>query len=229
MTTKKPQVALLIDADNISPKLASASIKQAKLYGDVIIRFACGTEEKLKGWEKPIEQYRFTTEKAHKGDNVADMMIAREALNLVIDSPEIDVFCVVANDKHFVIHSQLIKLGKKRVIPIGTEDSGKSIKELPEFVELKPEKKSSQKPKTIQQQKPSKLKKIDDFIKLLKKAFAHAKQEWLDLARLGNILKVVDTTFKAKDYGNAKLKKLLKKMSAFVEFSADEKQVKLKV
>ena len=232
MTNKnKSQVTLLIDADNISPQWAKTIMQIAESYGTVVFRYICGTKKHLQGWSNAIEEHKFEQEEAPTGKNSTDKLIVAKATHIAASYDKTAVFCFATHDKHFAIAAQLVKQWGNRVISIGKKHTAKSLKNACEFVELKPIKKTSPQVKKVkaipQVQKSSKLKKVDELLQLLKKAFVHAGQEWLELAKLGNILKKVDATFKAKDYGSAKLSKLLK-MSEFVELSPDGKQVKLK-
>jgi|GEM_PF-3154323 len=231
-TKNKPQVIVFIDADNMSAKWVKTIMEIAESCGYVVTYYVCGTKKHLKGWYKAIENYGFEYEEAPTGKNSTDKLIAAKVTRITASYDKTAVFCFATHDKHFAKLAQLVKQWGNQVISIGKKHTAKALKQASEFVELKPIKKTLPQPKIIKAtprpQKSSRLKKVDELLRLLKKAFAHACQEWLDLAKLGNILKTVDTSFKAKDYGSAKLSKLLKMVSEFVEFDADGKKVKLK-
>jgi len=205
MTTQKPQVALFIDADNMSAKWIKTIVEIAESLGRVVIRFICGKENHLKGWRKreAIKTYQFNVKVAPNGKNKADKLIEDESDRIAKSHPEIDIFCFATHDKHFAKSARNAKHLGKRVINIGKKHTSQLLREVCEFMAL-------------------------DFVLLLKKAFAHTKQESINLAKLGNVFKELDDTYKVKDYGSSQLNKLLKKLPAFVEFSADGKEVKLK-
>ena len=102
---QSPRLAVLIDADNASSKIADrlfeeiATIGQAsarRIYGD----FASG---RLKGWEEqltkhaivPHQQFAYTT-----GKNASDITLVIDAMDLLY-SDRFAGFCLVSSDSDF--------------------------------------------------------------------------------------------------------------------------------
>lgn len=228
MSSNKPKVAMLVDADNISPKYISQIHEKAKACGELVLWYVCGTENHLKGWREHSQAYGFTVHEVPVGENSTDKYIVRECAVMGVFNSKIDAFCLVTNDKHFVKACEMLKQWQKRVIVIGKKHAAKSLKKVAEFVEI-PTTKTSPKPaspkKTVKIQTSPTNQSLEIFKEVLKKAFAIINKEWIDLAKLGQALKQVDSSFHVKDYGSS-LKKALKKLQGFIEWDADK--VKLK-
>jgi uncharacterized protein (TIGR00288 family) len=98
-------LALLIDADNISHTAISAIIAELSTYGTANIRRAYGdwTAGNMKGWReklhefavKPVQQFSYT-----KGKNATDMALVIDALELLYTQKP-DTICIVSSDGDF--------------------------------------------------------------------------------------------------------------------------------
>lgn len=210
MTSKKTKIAVLVDADNISHAWADTIIEKTTLSGEIVIRYACGTRKHLGGrWRKKIEEHKFTEKKAPEIENGADILIVREAMDIMLKRSEIDIFCLVSNDTHFAKVPQILRQWSKKVLIMGTENAATLLKNDSEFILLENEivTKPPQKPK-----KTKKLKSIAQFHTLLEKAFKAVDQESIALNTLGKTLKNIDSTYKPQIYGSSSLSKLLKKL-----------------
>ena len=105
MTTGKPRVALLIDADNSPSSKIGVILNELSTIGETNIRRAYGNWKKneLKGWEeqlhehaiRPMQQFDYS-----KGKNASDMAMVIDALDLLYtDRPE--AFGIVSSDADF--------------------------------------------------------------------------------------------------------------------------------
>ncbi len=105
MTSGKPRVALLIDADNSPASKIGLILNELSTQGETNIRRAYGNWKKneLKGWEeqlhehaiRPMQQFDYT-----KGKNASDMAMVIDALDLLYtDRP--DAFGIVSSDADF--------------------------------------------------------------------------------------------------------------------------------
>lgn len=105
MTTGKPRVALLIDADNSPASKIGLILNELSTFGETNVRRAYGNWKKneLKGWEeqlhdhaiRPMQQFDYS-----KGKNASDMAMVIDALDLLYtDKP--DAFGIVSSDSDF--------------------------------------------------------------------------------------------------------------------------------
>ncbi|MFT4045516.1 MAG: NYN domain-containing protein [Solimonas sp.] len=101
--TKK--LAVLIDADNTQPAIATALLAEIAKYGVANVKRVYGdwTTDNLKGWKKvlvdlaiqPIQQFSYTT-----GKNATDSRMIIDAMDLLY-SDRFDGFCLVSSDSDF--------------------------------------------------------------------------------------------------------------------------------
>jgi uncharacterized LabA/DUF88 family protein len=99
------RLAVLIDADNAQPSVASELMTEIGRYGTATVRRAYGdwTTPNLTGWKEylhtlaiqPIQQFRLTT-----GKNATDSAMIIDAMDL-LHSNRIDGFCLVSSDSDF--------------------------------------------------------------------------------------------------------------------------------
>ncbi len=98
-------LALLIDADNVSHTAIAGIIAELAKYGTANIRRAYGdwTAGNMKGWReklhefaiRPIQQFSYT-----KGKNATDMALVIDALELLY-TQKLDAFCIASSDADF--------------------------------------------------------------------------------------------------------------------------------
>jgi hypothetical protein len=99
------RLAVLIDAENISPGIAAKLMAEVSLCGKPTVRRAYGdwTKSDLAGWTKhihrlaivPIQQFRLTV-----GKSVTDAALIVDAMDL-LHSGCVDGFCLVSSDSDF--------------------------------------------------------------------------------------------------------------------------------
>ncbi|KAK3658496.1 hypothetical protein LTR56_001907 [Elasticomyces elasticus] len=105
MTEKPGNLALLIDADNVSPKIIVGLLAEIANYGTVSVRRIYGdwTQPNLKGWKNclldhsilPIQQFAYTT---HKNSTDGGMII--DAMDLLYTN-RFSGFCIASSDSDF--------------------------------------------------------------------------------------------------------------------------------
>ncbi|MDY6938886.1 MAG: NYN domain-containing protein [Cyanobacteriota bacterium] len=98
-------LAVLIDADNISSKLISALLEEISKYGTANVKRIYGdwTSSHLKGWKErlhefaiqPIQQYSYTS-----GKNATDSALIIDAMDLLY-TDNFDGFCIVSSDSDY--------------------------------------------------------------------------------------------------------------------------------
>ena len=119
------RIALLIDADNISPKYLSIILNEAKTYGTVSIRRIYGdwTDGGKKSWKDqlldnsiiPIQQYTYTT-----GKNSSDSAMIIDAMDILY-SGSVDGFIIVSSDSDFT--RLAVRLREAGMLVIGMGES----------------------------------------------------------------------------------------------------------
>lgn len=115
-------IALLIDADNISPKYVKSVFDELNSYGTVSIRRIYGNWKKKQGWNEellleysiqPIQQFDYT-----KGKNATDMAMTIDAMD-VLYLNQADIFCIISSDSDFTKLAMRLRESQKYVIGMG--------------------------------------------------------------------------------------------------------------
>ncbi|MGE0003294.1 MAG: NYN domain-containing protein [Candidatus Izemoplasmatales bacterium] len=105
MDIESKSIALLIDAENISPKYIEIIIDEANKYGKINYRRVYGdwTTPQLNPWKQrisefgltPVQQYAYTS-----GKNSSDFTLIIDAMDILY-SGKVNSFCIVSSDSDF--------------------------------------------------------------------------------------------------------------------------------
>src|SRR5947209_10266766 len=97
--------AVLIDADNTSPRIAAGLFEEIAKFGEASVRRIYGdfSGTRLKSWAEilqkyaidPYQQFAYTT-----GKNASDIALVIDAMDL-LHSGRFDGFCLVSSDSDF--------------------------------------------------------------------------------------------------------------------------------
>src|SRR5262245_6492575 len=100
-----PRFAVLIDADNTSPRIAEGLIEEVVKFGEASVRRIYGdfSGQRLKSWADvlqkyaidPYQQFSYTT-----GKNASDIALVIDAMDL-LHSGRFNGFCLVSSDSDF--------------------------------------------------------------------------------------------------------------------------------
>ena len=99
------RLAILIDADNTSPRIAAGLFEEVAKYGEASVRRIYGdfSGQRLKSWAEilpkyaidPYQQFAYTT-----GKNSTDFALVIDAMDLLY-SGNMDAFAIVSSDSDF--------------------------------------------------------------------------------------------------------------------------------
>lgn len=105
MASKDASLAVLIDGDNVSPKIIVGLMAEIANYGTASVKRIYGdwTSPSLKGWKEcllnhsitPIQQFAYTT-----GKNATDGAMIIDAMDLLY-AGRFSSFCIVSSDSDF--------------------------------------------------------------------------------------------------------------------------------
>ena len=155
-TTSETRLALLIDADNISPSLTGEIFKMASKLGILETRKAYGMNDRFSsesGWSKVCREYNVcqVPQKSNvAGKNVADIALVIDAMDFLHNSSYGGI-CIVSSDSDFTALAKRICEGGKAVYGMGEQKTPKSFRDAcTKFLKLpQPHKKSVDKPKAL--------------------------------------------------------------------------------
>lgn len=132
------KLAILIDADNISPKYVKVILDEAANFGVAACKRIYGdwSDARLKSWKGallnnsiiPIQQYSYTT-----GKNATDSAMIIDAMDLLY-SGNLDGFCIVSSDSDFTRLAARLREAGKLVIGMGESKAlGPFVKACDQF------------------------------------------------------------------------------------------------
>jgi uncharacterized protein (TIGR00288 family) len=218
MTDDSTRLAVLIDADNTSPKLIKEMFEELASYGTITVKRAYGdwTNPHLNGWREillgnaisPQQQFAYTS-----GKNATDSALIIDAMDLLY-SGNVEGFAIVSSDSDFTPLATRLRESGKRVIGVGQRKTPKAFVEACEkFVFLEvltgvdgaTEQVRDDQPRAVQSVLTKALNKVDTD-----------DDDWASLSALGNHLNRTDPSFDSRTYGFTKLGDLVK-AQPFVE------------
>ena len=132
------KLAILIDADNISPKYVKVILDEAATFGVAACKRIYGdwSDVRLKSWKDallnnsiiPIQQYSYTT-----GKNATDSAMIIDAMDLLYGG-NLDGFCIVSSDSDFTRLAARLREAGKLVIGMGESKAlGPFVKACDQF------------------------------------------------------------------------------------------------
>jgi uncharacterized protein (TIGR00288 family) len=216
MTDDSTRLAVLIDADNTSPKLIKEMFDELASYGTITVKRAYGdwTNPHLNGWREvllgnaisPQQQFAYTS-----GKNATDSALIIDAMDLLY-SGHVEGFAIVSSDSDFTPLATRLRESGKRVIGVGQRKTPKAFVEACErFVFL--EVLAREGVATAQAMEPAKDEQPRPIQSVLTKAMNKVNtddEDWASLSALGNHLNRTDPSFDSRNYGFGRLSDLVK-------------------
>lgn len=204
------KLAVLIDADNTSPKVADAVFAEVATIGEASLRRIYGDFSKgqLAGWEKilarhailPTQQFAYTT-----GKNSTDITLVIDAMDL-LHSGRFDGFCLVSSDSDFTRLAARIREQGIDVYGIGQQKTPESFRQAcTRFIfteNLGGEAGSA----------PAAARTARDAVPLIEQAMAQMEEDadgWYHLGEIGQRLGNLYPDFDSRTFGHPKLSELV--------------------
>jgi uncharacterized LabA/DUF88 family protein len=216
------RLAVLIDGDNASPRVATGLFEEIAKHGDVSVRRIYGdfSSPHLKKWAAilarhailPHQQFANTT-----GKNSSDIALVIDAMDL-LHSGRCDGFCLVSSDSDFTRLAARIREQGVQVFGFGEQKTPESFRQAcHRFIYTEnlgvesPSHEASSAATAKPRQSPS---KADP---LLRKVLAQMESEdgWVDMGAFGRRLHSISPDFDERTYGYKKLGDLVRNISAF--------------
>ena len=125
-------IALLIEAENVSPQYIKVIIDELSLYGTPAYKRIYGdwTSTEMSGWKKellennltPIQQFSYT-----QGKNASDSAMIIDAMDILY-TKNCDGFCLVSSDSDFTRLASRLRESRMFVIGMGESKTPTSFK-----------------------------------------------------------------------------------------------------
>ncbi|MCC5887973.1 MAG: NYN domain-containing protein [Gammaproteobacteria bacterium] len=216
------RLAILIDADNVSPTIVDGLVAETAKYGVPTVKRIYGdwTTPSLAGWKDallrfsitPIQQFGYTV-----GKNATDSAMIIDAMDLLY-SGKLDGFCIVSSDSDFTRLASRIRESGLPVYGFGEMKTPKPFVNACDkftYVEILRDPASDA---AASDPRPGDALKGDTaLINLLRGAVDDRANDegWAHLGAVGQYISSQKPDFDSRNYGYAKLSKLIEATSLF--------------
>lgn len=217
---RSPRLAVLIDADNTSPRIADGLFEEIAQVGEASVRRIYGdfSQGRSKGWADilakhaiiPQQQFAYTT-----GKNASDITLVIDAMDL-LHSGRFDGFCLVSSDSDFTRLAARIREQGVDVFGFGEQKTPESFRQAcRRFIyteNLVPDAAANVASATKQALQPANRAKS-----IIKKAILQMETEdgWAPLGAVGTQLANLAPDFDPRTFGCRKLSDLVRETGAF--------------
>jgi uncharacterized LabA/DUF88 family protein len=214
--------AVLIDADNTSPKIVAGLFEEIAKFGEASSRRIYGdfSSPRSKGWADvlqkyaidPYQQFAYTT-----GKNASDIALVIDAMDL-LHSGRFEGFCLVSSDSDFTRLASRLREEGADVYGFGARKTPESFRQAcRRFIyteNLVPEAAASSAGEAAP---PRALQPASAAVAILNKAIAQMETEdgWVGLGVVGRQLANIASDFDPRSYGFRKLSDLVRGTGAF--------------
>ena len=233
--SRSPRLAVLIDADNASPRIADGLFEEIARIGEASVRRIYGdfSGTGLKSWAGllsrhaiiPHQNFAYT-----KGKNASDIALVIDAMDL-LHSGRFDGFCLVSSDSDFTRLAARIREQGVDVYGFGEQKTPESFRQacrrfiytenlLPEA----PAPDRDQTPGSTPLQPPS------AAVPVLRRAISLLEDDdgWVGLSAVGSQLGKLFSDFDSRTFGHARLSDLVKKTGAFEIERTEDKAIRIR-
>jgi len=213
--------AVLIDADNTSPRIAAGLFEEIAKFGEASVRRIYGdfSSTRLRSWADilqkyaidPYQQFAYTT-----GKNASDIALVIDAMDL-LHSERFDGFCLVSSDSDFTRLASRLREEGADVYGFGARKTPESFRQAcRRFIyteNLLPDAPAS----SADPQAAGAVQPTSAAVAILNKAIGQMDTEdgWVALGLVGRRLAAIASDFDPRSYGFRKLSDLVRNTGAF--------------
>lgn len=226
-----PRLAVLIDAENISPRITQRLFEEIATFGEASVRRIYGdfSEERLKGWAQVLADHAIVPQQNFAltvGKNGSDIALVIDAMDL-LHSGRLEGFCLVSSDSDFTRLAGRIREHGLDVFGFGEAKTPKSFRQackrfvftenlLPQPEPAAPV--ASTKAAVGSPAMPTPApRKPAQATAMVRRAIAQLEDEegWVHLGGLGSRLLAMDPEFDPRTNGCDKLTTLIEQAGSF--------------
>ncbi len=234
--TRLRRFAVLIDADNTSPKIVDGLFEEIAKFGEASVRRIYGdfSSPRLKSWADilqkyaidPYQQFAYTS-----GKNASDIALVIDAMDL-LHSGRFDGFCLVSSDSDFTRLASRLREEGADVYGFGAQKTPEAFRQacrrfiytenlLPESMVAAPE----------QDDGPRQALQLPSAaVPILTRAIEQMESEdgWVRLGAVGQRLANIASDFDPRTFGFRKLSDLVRKTGAFEVDQTEGRTVRIR-
>ena len=230
---RAPRLAVLIDADNVTARNASAILDEIASFGEPSVRRVYGdwSSSALTQWKEQARDLGLVMHQQSantKGKNASDIGLVIDAMD-ILHAGKVDGFVLVSSDSDFTRLASRIREDGLQVIGIGEAKTPESLRKVcNRFVLIEnivsgsdtaPQPKPGRAEPAPEPQpvKEAPIKAIPFILDAMKKI--DPDQDDYSLGHLGQAITQLHPDFDPRTYGSARLSDLLRKIGRFEVFS----------
>ena len=219
---RSPRLAVLIDADNTSARIADGLFEEVAKLGEASVRRIYGdfAGTRLKAWTDilakhaiiPHQQFAYVT-----GKNASDIALVIDAMDL-LHSGRLDGFCLVSSDSDFTRLAARIREEGVDVFGFGAQKTPESFRQAcRRFIYTENLLPGAAAPGQDPSPAARPLEPPGNAVQVLKRVIAQIEGEhgWVELGAVGRQLANIAPDFDPRTYGFGKLSDLVRKTGAF--------------
>ena len=228
--------AVLIDADNTSPRIAGGLFEEVAKFGEASVRRIYGdfSSPRLKSWADilqkyaidPYQQFAYTA-----GKNASDIALVIDAMDL-LHSGRFDGFCLVSSDSDFTRLASRLREQGADVYGFGEQKTPESFRQAcRRFIYTENLLPQAQLSASGAARDPNTLRPTDAATPILKNVIGQMDTEdgWVALGQVGQRLATIASDFDPRTYGFRKLSDLVRKTGAFDIDHAEGRTMRIRV
>ena len=233
--TRLRRFAVLIDADNTSPKIVEGLFEEIARFGEASVRRIYGdfSSPRLKSWTEilqkhaidPYQQFAYTT-----GKNASDIALVIDAMDL-LHSGRLDGFCLVSSDSDFTRLASRLREQGADVYGFGAQKTPESFKQACRRFIYTENLIADAQPTGVNRAQSRSLESPSAAVSLLTKAVSQMDSEdgWVNLGSVGKQLANLASDFDVRTYGFGKLSDLVRSTGAFDIDTAEGRNMRIRV
>lgn len=234
VVSKAPRLAVLIDAENASARIAEALFTEIATLGEASARRIYGdfASNQLMGWTKVLARFAIQPQQNFantKGKNSGDIALVIDGMDL-LHSGRFDGFCLVSSDADFTRLASRIREEGVDVYGFGERKTPESFRQAcTRFIytenltanggdEAAPEKTGGRAAPAAPAPTASGKRKPAEAARLIATAIAELDEDgdgWITVSGLGDRLRNAYPDFDQRTYGHAKLSDLIRATGRF--------------
>jgi uncharacterized LabA/DUF88 family protein len=233
---RSPRLAVLIDADNASPRIADGLFEEVTKIGDASVRRIYGdfSNERSKGWAAILQKHAIMPHQQFSntpGKNASDMALVIDAMDL-LHSGRFDGFCLVSSDSDFTRLAARIREQGLDVYGFGELKTPESFRQACRrfiYTENLLTIAATSSSDAAVAAKP--LRPPTKAAPIIKKALAQMDNEdgWVPLSAVGNQINNLASDFDPRTFGCRNLSDLVRKTGVFEIEKAPTGSLRLRI
>ena len=217
------KLAVLIDADNVSPNYVQYIFAEAVNHGIPTIKRIYGdwTRPELGRWKEPLLEYSVTPMQQYgytSGKNSTDSALIIDAMDILY-AGNVEGFCIVSSDSDFTKLASRLRESGMYVVGMGEKKTPKPfVRSCERFIYLENLEPPLTESGKAQQKKNAVIhEESGELLMQIKRIVSEQDDEggWVSLGKIGTILVKRYPDFDSRNYGHSNLSKLVMSFDAF--------------